>query len=154
MTLARDIAAMRRAPLFRVLNEEQLRLLASGSERRHLRRHDVLHEPGAPADGAALVCFGQLALHQPDGRPTGRVAALGALLDGPAMLIETMHAFRAVARVQTEVLLVPRRQMAHVLREYPDAAARLQSEMTSRTAALVRDLEAFYDRFQGFGHAG
>ena len=151
MTLARDIVAMRRAPLFRVLDPEQLRRLASGSEHRHLRRDQVLHEPETPADAAALVLFGQLELRRADDRPTGQVAAIGALLDGPALLIETVHAFRAVARVQTELLLVPRGEMLHLLRDHPEVAARLQSEMTSRTAALVRDLDAFHERFRALG---
>lgn len=140
MSLARDIPIMRRAPLLRTLADDQLRLLAFASRRREVRRGDVLHEAGTAAAGATLVLFGQVELRSASDRPSRLVAGVGALLDAPAMLIETTHLYSAVARVETEVLLVPREQMMRMLAEFPEIATRLQAEMAARTAALIDDL--------------
>lgn len=148
MSLARDIPIMRRAPMLRALGGDQLRLLAFASRRRTAHRGDVLHEAGAPAEGATLVLFGQVELRPAGGTASGLYAGVGALLDAPAMLIETTHLYTAAARVETEVLLVPREQMMRMLEEFPELAPRLEAEIAARTLALIGDLEPVAARFR------
>lgn len=131
---------MRRAALLRVFADEQLKRIANGSERGQHRRGTVLFEAGTPAGGATLVLFGQLDLRAAPGAPSHHVAGVGALLDGVAMVVEAMHGATASARVETEVLFIPRETMLRVLDEFPEYAKRLQDEIARRSAALIEDL--------------
>ena len=131
---------MRRAALLRVFGDEQLKLIAFGSERGQHRRGSVLFETGEPARGATLVLFGQLDLRVAAGAPSEHIAGVGTLLDGVAMVVEAGHGLTATARVETEVLLVPRVTMLRILAEYPEYAKPLQDEIAQRSAALIDDL--------------
>jgi CRP-like cAMP-binding protein len=131
---------MRRAAMLRVFGDEPLKRLANGSERGQHRRGSVLVEAGEPAGGATLVLFGLLDLRVAPAAPSDHVAGVGSLLDGVAMVVEAMHGLTASARVETEVLFIPRDTMLRVLAEFPENAKPLQDEIALRSAALIEEL--------------
>ena len=62
MALREDIALLQGLSIFDGLQEEHLRLLAFGAERRRLERGHVLFREGASADSAFVVLKGHLRL--------------------------------------------------------------------------------------------
>ena len=146
MSLARDIAVMRRAGVLGEFDDEELRLLAFGAEHRAAKARDVLWHAGTPADGASLVLQGQLELCLAGGEPLERVAAVGTLLDEPALFVDAVHRFTATALVSTEVLFVPRNAVRRVLSEFPAAAERIHAVLSDRTATLLAELDRVAER--------
>ncbi len=146
MSLARDIAVMRKAGVLGCLDEEQLRLFAFGAEHVTARARDVLWQAGEPADGAALVLAGQMALALPSGEVLDRVASVGTLLDETALFVETAHRFTARAVVSTELLFLPRAGMRRILTEFPGAAERVHAALLARSERFVEDLAPVADR--------
>jgi CRP-like cAMP-binding protein len=147
MSLARDIAVMRRAGVLGEFGDEELRLLAFGSEHRDARARDVLWRAGEPADGAGLVLSGKLQLAQADGTSHDGVAGVGTLLDEPALFADAHHRFTATALVSTEVLLLPRHAVRRVLSEFPETAQRVHDAMATKTARLLADVDRVAGRF-------
>lgn len=142
MSLTRDIAIMRRAPVLRRLGDEQLRLLAFGGERVRAHRGEALFEAGEPADCAAIVLAGQVDLALPGGRSFERVTTVGSLIDAPALFVQTRRIFRVVARSETEVLKITGTQMARIMIDSPEMAEPLRADLEASLFDLLGALDA------------
>ncbi len=71
MSLKSDIDLLSRVPLFRGMNDEQLRLLAFGADKRQLARGHTLFTPGTRVSTAFVVSSGTIGLASPRARETG-----------------------------------------------------------------------------------
>src|SRR5215217_4705522 len=111
MALKDDIALMARVPIFDGLEEDHLRLIAFGAERRSLVPGQVLFGEDTLADCAYVVVRGslQLTAEGRDGDIVDRgVATAGAMLGELAMIMPTQRQATATANEETEVLRITR----------------------------------------------
>ncbi|RFB78511.1 cyclic nucleotide-binding domain-containing protein [Methylovirgula sp. 4M-Z18] len=147
MALQDDIDKLARIPLFEALGTEALRLIAFAAEARILRAGDVLFRRGDRADGGYVVISGALALEVDDtGGPAPHIAQAGELVGELALLTPIERPVTALAREPTTVLRVPRPLFHRVLKEYPEAASRLQHMMQERVEGFARELDEMRQR--------
>ncbi|MGO7660807.1 cyclic nucleotide-binding domain-containing protein, partial [Rhizobium ruizarguesonis] len=62
MALTHDIHMLAQLPLFKDMNEDQLRLVAFGADRRMIAAGQMLFRQGSPAESAYVILTGSLEL--------------------------------------------------------------------------------------------
>ncbi len=133
-------------PLFAELDTPALRALASCMVERHYRPGQYLTFEGQPAEALFVVCDGRVRLSRTahDGREqvlaivrSGEVFNVEPLLDGGP----TPATARAMSPVSC--LLLPDRELAPLIRQFPDLALVLMRQMAQQLreqAILIEDL--------------
>lgn len=139
MSLEDDLAILSDAPLFSLLDQEALRVLAFAAESRSLRAGDVLFHKGDRSDGGYVVVRGSVALDATDnGSPASFIAGPGSLIGQVALFVRMQRPATAIAREASTVLRISPTLMRRVLQEYPEAASGMRD-------VLAQDLEDFSD---------
>jgi CRP-like cAMP-binding protein len=147
MSLAEDIAVLRRVPLLADLNDQQLQLLAFSGERTEVAEGAVVIEAGSPADGGYVLLAGALELTPAPGVPgQPHVAAPATLINAPALIVEATHGFGAVAKEPSALLYLRRAVFRRLLDEFPTIARRLHAELAARVSAFAGELARVGDR--------
>lgn len=151
MALKDDIALLARVPLFSDLNDEQLRLIAFGAEKRRVAAGQTLFRQGAPADCAYVVASGSFALTvHAHGRDTKLAhAGTASLLGEMAMISITERKFTAVATETSDVIRVTRPLFSRMLEEYPALAETMRGRVAANLRRLIAELEALAPRLKG-----
>jgi len=152
MSLDDDIRVLSGAPLFEGFTQEQLRLLAFGSENSRLPAGKELYAEGAPADGAYVVARGRIDLFRDrDGR---RIVIAdvgpGTVLGEFALFADSHRLTGAVAATDAEVMRLNRKLFRRILEEYPDVALFLHRRITADFQTMVAKLDALTARFSDF----
>ncbi len=152
MSLDDDIRVLSGAPLFEGFTQEQLRLLAFGSENSRLPAGKELYAEGAPADGAYVVARGCINLFRDrDGR---RIVIAdvgpGTVLGEFALFADSHRLTGAVAATDAEVMRLNRKLFRRILEEYPDVALFLHHRITADFQTMVAKLDALAARFSDF----
>lgn len=144
MALREDIAILKGLSIFDGLEDEHLRLLAFGAERRRLERGHVLFREGAAADSAFVVMQGQIRLSRNLPSGSDRVigeAGPGSILTEIAMIADAERHFTATAAMESEVLRISRTLFHRMMAEYPEVAVaterRLRENFTRLTGSLA-----------------
>ena len=142
MSLESDIELLSRVPLFKVLNIEQLRLLAFSGVHRKLRYNDVLFREGDHGQSAFVVVSGEISLTRGEGTKKKILTTCeeGALIGEMALFVATRRPAAAIAARLSDVLEISRELMLRMLSEYPDVAARMQATMADRVANTMSGL--------------
>ena len=120
MALDQDVRKLAATRPFSLLPREALQLLAFSCERVTLKAGKTLFVAGEPADAAFFVLSGEIALER-------AVASARAATDA-------------------SLLRVPREVFTRVLREFPEAAAKIHAESSRRVDSLLTRLETVRDR--------
>lgn len=142
MALEDDITILSRAPLFRLLDRDALRLVAFASETRILRAGDMLFRKGDRSDGGYVVSRGAIALDaNDDGSPAAFVAGPGSLIGQAALFTRVVRPATALAQEPSTVIRVTPSLMRRVLEEFPDAAAAMHDAMSDELTRLAEGLE-------------
>ncbi|GIK82746.1 MAG: cyclic nucleotide-binding protein [Alphaproteobacteria bacterium] len=143
MTLDRDIALLSRVNLFQGFTPEQLRLIAFGTERERLPAGALLYREGETADGGYVVAHGQIDLVLPRGRREMVLESCGegSLVGEMALIAANRRSTDALARLDSEVLYVPRTLFHRMLREYPETAAFLHGRIAQAVRRLVKQID-------------
>jgi CRP-like cAMP-binding protein len=141
MGLEEDIAFFEGVPALAALGKQALRILAIGTETRHLQSGAVLFYAGELADGGYVVQEGMLLL-EPGTLAEGReiTAGPGTLIGELALLTNTVCQATAIAKEPTVVVRIPRNLFRKVLEGYPEAAEKLRDSMYERLQAWSREL--------------
>ena len=135
MTIEDDIAILERVPALSVLGREALRILAIGSESRHVDEGVSLFSEGEAADGAYVVQDGSFELvSRQKGAKAATVIGPGTLLGELALITQTKRSVTAVAREASTVVRIPRQLFLKMLEGYPDAALRMRDAFAARTS--------------------
>ena len=144
MALREDIAILKGLSIFDGLEDEHLRLLAFGAERRRLERGHVLFRESASADSAFVVLQGQIRLTRNLPSGNDRVVAEagpGSILTEIAMISDSERHFTATAAIESEVLRISRTLFHRMMEEYPEVAVaterRLRENFTRLTGSLA-----------------
>ncbi|WP_460449847.1 cyclic nucleotide-binding domain-containing protein [Alsobacter sp. SYSU BS001988] len=140
MALKRDIAVLHGLPLFGLLEDEALRLIAFAAEARIYAPGDLLFRAGEAADCGYVVTSGRIALDAGDGREAV-VVGPGTLLGELALIVETERPATAVVRESASVLRVTRNVFRRVMEEFPGSAARLHDAIVERSQQTAHRLE-------------
>ena len=148
MGLEQDIDLLSRVAMFQDFELEQLRLIAFGTERRFLKNGSVLYEQGEDSAGGYIVASGQIDIIVRDGTReiTLDSCTEAGLIGELALITENRRAATAVARVDSEVLFVPRSLFHRLLREYPQMAAILHARIAQSVRGMVQQMEKVHER--------
>ena len=141
MGLEEDIAFFERVPTLAALGKQALRILAIGSETRHLQSGAVLFYAGELAEGGYVVQEGSLAL-EPDTLAEGKEITVGpgTLIGELALLTNTVCQATAIAKEPTVVVRIPRNLFRKMLEGYPAAAEKLRESMLGRLQTWTNEL--------------
>lgn len=152
MSLETTVDLISRVPPLNRLEREALRLIAFSADHRRLRAGDVLFRKGDASHGAALVISGSIALDTAgDGSPAATIVQSGTLIGEMALITKTEHAAQALARENSEVLMISRLLFRRVLTEYPNSAAVIHQDYAERLAAMSKRLSGVSARLDRAG---
>ena len=138
MSIEDDVALLERVPTLRVLGTASLRMLAIGSEQRHLPRDSVLFHAGDEADAGFIVQRG--AFRVDDGAGAQTTAGPGMLIGELALVVAMQRPATATAMENSSVIRIARSLFQRVLESDPAAARRLRDEFAARTSQLASDI--------------
>lgn len=145
MALDDDIAILGRAPLFSLMGQDALRLIAFAGEHRTLKAGDVLFRKGERADGGFVVIRGALEVEgEQGGSPF--LAEPGALIGQAALFARGVRPATATATVSSAVLRVSPTLMRRVLQEFPAAAQAMHNALALELSTLAGGLERVRER--------
>ncbi|OLP60198.1 protein kinase [Xaviernesmea oryzae] len=150
MSLNDDIALLSSVPLFADIDQEKLRLIAFGAERRRVSAGQELFREGAPADCAYAVSQGRFRLTRigVDGRlETVGSVERGTLLSELAMISLVARKLTATAEEESEALRIPRALFHRMLEEYPDVAVLVETRLRNNLQAMIADAASLAPRF-------
>lgn len=145
MALDDDIAILARAPLFNLMDQDALRLIAFAGEQRTLRAGDVLFRKGERADGGFVVTKGALEIAGEEGAPPF-VAGPGALIGQSALFARGVRPATATATAPCAVLRISSTLMRRVLQEFPAAAQAMHGALAIELSTLAGGLERVRQR--------
>ncbi|MBA8833036.1 cyclic nucleotide-binding domain-containing protein [Rhizobium leguminosarum] len=150
MALTDDIHMLAQLPLFKDMNEDQLRLIAFGADRRMIAAGQMLFRQGSPAESAYVILSGSLELSatSSDGmQRTGGIAGPGTLVSELALVTLVERKFTAVAREDTSIIRITRALFHRLIEEYPDAARLIENRIRDNLAELAAKAASQFYRF-------
>jgi CRP-like cAMP-binding protein len=145
LALKRDIAVLHSLPLFGLLEDEALRLIAFAAEARVYAPGDILFRAGEPADGGFVVTSGRIALDAGEGR-AGVMVGPGVLLGELALIVETERPATAVVQESASVLRITRNVFRRVMEEFPGSAVKLHDAIVQQSQQTAYRLEGIRRR--------
>ena len=148
MGLEQDIDLLSRVAMFQDFGLEQLRLIAFGTERQLLRKGERVYEQGQKSDGGYVVAAGQIDIVLRQGTQEARLDSCteASLIGELALITENRRAASAIARVDSEVLFIPRPLFHRLLNEYPQMAALLHARIALSVRGIIQQMEKVHDR--------
>nr|WP_316656892.1 cyclic nucleotide-binding domain-containing protein [uncultured Gellertiella sp.] len=150
MALNDDIKLLSSVPLFRGLNEDQLRLLTFGAERRALLTGMTLFRERSPAECAYVIASGsvELSTQTKSGKQQrDSVVGPGTLLSELALITLVERKFTAQAVDDCEVIRIPRPLFQRLIEEYPAVAAMVEDRIRNNITGLVGELSKLRSYF-------
>ncbi|CAN7306612.1 cyclic nucleotide-binding domain-containing protein [Pararhizobium sp. LjRoot238] len=150
MSLNDDIALLSLVPLFADIDDDKLRLIAFGAERRRLNRGQQLFREGAPADCAFAIASGSFSLtrSQVDGGvEVVDTVGRGTLLSELAMISFVERKFTATAEEDSEVIRINRPLFRRMLEEYPEVAVVVEARIKDNLQTMIRNMQKLAPKF-------
>jgi CRP-like cAMP-binding protein len=138
MSIEDDVVLLERVPTLRLLGSSSLRMLAIGSEQRHIPRGDYLFKRGDEADAGFVVQRG--ALRVDDGSGAEVTAGPGTLVGELALVVAMRRPSNACALEYCSVIRISRSLFQRVLESDPAAAVRLRDEFALRSSQIASDI--------------
>ena len=156
MALNDDIRLLSQLPLFKDMNEDQLRLIAFGADRR-MSPGQTLFREGSPAESAYVVAQRQPGTDatSSDGMQGQRRMPVRHPASELALVTLVERKFTAVAREDTDIIRITRALFHRLIEEYPDAARLIENRVRDNLARACGkgryDSPASTDRLLAFG---
>ncbi len=150
MSLNDDIALLSLVPLFADIDDDKLRLIAFGAERRRLNRGQQLFREGAPADCAFAIASGTVTLTR--NLVDGSVEVVdtvgrGTLLSELAMISFVERKFTATAEEDSEVIRINRPLFRRMLEEYPEVAVVVEARIKNNLQTMISAMQRLAPKF-------
>ena len=151
MALNDDVSLLSKVPLFEGFNDEMLRLVAFGSERRTINRAKPLFHEGAIADSAFVVSSGKFDLLRRS--KNGKLESIGEAVPGDllgelAIVSSTKRKITAMALEDSEVIRINRPMFRRMMEEYPQIADLLRNRIKSNLGLLLRRVNGLAPHFE------
>lgn len=150
MSLNDDIALLSLVPLFADIDDDKLRLIAFGAERRRLNRGQQLFREGAPADCAFAIASGSFSLTRSlvdGGVEVVYTVGRGTLLSELAMISFVERKFTATAEEDSEVIRINRPLFRRMLEEYPEVAVVVEARIKDNLQTMIRNVQKLAPKF-------
>ncbi|MFB9949773.1 cyclic nucleotide-binding domain-containing protein [Rhizobium puerariae] len=150
MSLTEDIRLLTQVPLFRDMNDDQLRLVAFGAEHRPVVTGQELFRERSPAESAFIVARGRFELLTADRNGEMKVQATvgpGTLLSELALVTMVERKFTAIAVEDSEALKISRSLFYRLLEEYPEVGRMIESRIRDNISTLAKAAAAMGHRF-------
>ncbi len=143
MPLSEDFAVLRRLPEFADFDDEEVRLLAFGSERFRFREGHVLFDDDQRADRAYVICAGRVRLERagPRGAESSVLAEPGSLIGEGGLYGAARRLDRAVVVDEAEVICIRRGLFRRLLEAFPERAASLFKRAGAQFAHVASALD-------------
>ena len=142
ISLEDDIQLLRSIELFSDFDEEQLRLLAFGSQKLTFPKGTNVFHDGQSTDGGYLIVSGLIELiyaaHGSE-RAIGRFGP-GDLIGEMAILTRNKRVGSAIVVEDCDLIKISRSTMHRILDEYPQLAARLHQRISESVARFTESL--------------
>jgi CRP-like cAMP-binding protein len=143
--MASDVeSALRNAPLFASLSEQEMHALCGRVSKRRFRRGELLFNEGDPCSGLYLVVSGKVRIFKLS--PAGREQVLA--VEGPGSSFAELPVFdggkypaSASALEDTETLFISRKDFQSYCREHPDVTLKVLAVVGARLRRLVGIIE-------------
>lgn len=151
MALNDDIALLSLVPLFAGIDDDKLRLIAFGAERRRLNRGQQLFREGAPADCAYAIASGSFTLTRSLVDGTTEVidtVGRGTLLSELAMISFVERKFTATADEDSEVIRINRPLFRRMLEEYPEVAVVVETRIRTNLQTMIGNMQKLARKFR------
>lgn len=151
MALNDDIALLSLVPLFAGIDDDKLRLIAFGAERRRLHRGQQLFREGAPADCAYAIASGSFTLTRSLVDGTTEVidtVGRGTLLSELAMISFVERKFTATADEDSEVIRINRPLFRRMLEEYPEVAVIVETRIKTNLQTMIGNMQKLARKFR------
>jgi CRP-like cAMP-binding protein len=150
LSLNDDIALLSLVPLFADIDDDKLRLIAFGAERRRLNRGQQLFREGAPADCAFAIASGTVTLTR--NLVDGSVEVVdtvgrGTLLSELAMISFVERKFTATAEEDSEVIRINRPLFRRMLEEYPEVAVVVEARIKNNLQTMISAMQRLAPKF-------
>ncbi|WP_105374473.1 cyclic nucleotide-binding domain-containing protein [Neorhizobium huautlense] len=150
MSLTEDIRLLSQVPLFKDMNDDQLRLVAFGAERRQVAVGQELFRERSPAESAFIIARGRFELLMTDRNGEPKVEATvgpGTLLSELALITMVERKFTAVAVEDAEAMKISRSLFHRLLEEYPEVGRVIERRIRDNIASLAKAAAAMSHRF-------
>ena len=141
MALSDDIELLRQLEFFNVFSDDALRMILFAAERQKLNEGEKLFSKGNPSTGGHIVESGLIALSADLEEAELEQVGRGALIGEIALLASGERPVHAIARTDSQLIVLPRALMHRLLSEYPDAAQRLADQINTRSLDLYQALQ-------------
>lgn len=148
MTLSDDINRLSSVSLFSEFPQEQLRLLAFGSRRLFLRGGEELFREGQMSDGGYLLVSGQIDIViERNGREHILSSQLeNSLIGEMALITPNRRAATALARLNSELIHIPRELFKRMLSEYPELAGMMHEQISNSVQVMLRQMGTVHQK--------
>ena len=150
ISLEADVRLLGNIELFSEFNDEQLRLLAFGSQKVEFPKGTHVFHDGQTTDGGYAICSGAVELvYASNGseQSLGRFKS-GDLIGEMAILTKNKRVGSAIVLEDCELIKVSRSTMRRVLEEYPELAAKLYQKIAASVSAFSMSLELIENRMR------
>jgi len=150
MSLTEDIRLLSQVPLFKDMNDDQLRLVAFGAERRQVAAGQELFRERSPAESAFIIARGRFELLMTDRNGEPKVEATvgpGTLLSELALITMVERKFTAVAVEDAEAMKISRSLFHRLLEEYPEVGRVIERRIRDNIVSLAKAAAAMSHRF-------
>jgi CRP-like cAMP-binding protein len=148
MSLAQDIAILKRIPMFSDFQDDQLRLLAFSAESMDYAAGRRLFEQDERADGGLVITDGLVSLSTRAEKGFDEVDQVGpgTLLGESALLVETKRPCRAEAIEPVRIIRIRRALFKRMIAEYPELAQRLFDQRAAKFRTTMGRLKPIGDK--------
>jgi len=131
------IEALRKIPVFEVLQEDQLQWFASNAEDRHFETGDVVVEAGSPADSLIVILSGELQGKRMKGDSV-YIAGAGSITGMLPFSRMTEYPSTIRASAPTRLAALHKDHFEEMFRRIPDIQPRLVGLLTDRVRETTR----------------
>ncbi|MFN3594022.1 MAG: Crp/Fnr family transcriptional regulator [Thiobacillaceae bacterium] len=138
-----------RQPLFRGLNEEELKILARHTREYRVHKHEILFNKGDMPQGIHAVVMGQVKLFIPSTQGWEKVIHMegpGSTFGEAVALLDKPYPVSAQAMQETIVLLIGKEALSQALDTSPILCRKMLASLCVRLHELLTDIEACTSR--------
>ena len=138
-----------RQPLFRGLDEAELRQLAAHTREYRVRRNEILFNKGDMPEGIHVVVMGQVKLFIPSAQGWEKVIHMegpGSTFGEAVAFLDKPYPVTAQATQESIVLIIGKAAMNHVIESSPLLCRKMLASLCVRLHELLTDIEACTSR--------
>jgi CRP-like cAMP-binding protein len=142
MSLNQAVQVLQEMPLFRNVDQKQLRVVAMMGESLTYRAKERLFEKGDEGDAAFIIIDGEVEVLVPAGGGEQSVATLGKgeIFGELAVICDQTRSSAIAARTDLEALRLDRDVVLNLMREFPDISLEMVRILGGRLERTTREL--------------